>query len=167
MTTLTRSRTGVEMTADTRFAGRVRRLVAVSAVALGVIAVLALFATEAPGWLVAMLAAGWVLMPSILGASLRRPTLRYGLVVPAGLVTVGLVALCWGWMPESTTASIGWLLITAGVADGGLLGMWFWYRMAPVPPSLDEPFSPRRLALIAVHVGLVAAGTVMVLWSLV
>jgi hypothetical protein len=154
------------MTDDPRFAGRIRRLVGVSSVALGVITLLAATATDAPAWLVVILAAGWVLMPLILAASLARPRLRYGLVLPAGLVTVALLVLCGRWLPDSTTGKVGWLLITAGVADGGLLGMWFWYRMMPVPRSLDEAFSSVRLGLITVHVGMVVLGMGAVLWSL-
>ena len=166
MITLTRPETGVELTRDPRFSGRIRRLVSVSAVALGLITVLAVATTEAPLWLIGMLASGWVTMPLILSASLRQPLLRYGLVIPATVVTVGLVAVCWRWLPVSALARAGWYLVTTGVATGGLLGAWFWYRIAPVPRSLTDPFSTTRLALVAVHAGMVSVGIGMILWVL-
>ena len=46
-------------------------------------------------------------MPVTLAASLARPRLRYGLAVPAGLVTAGLIALCWRWLPESAIGAAG------------------------------------------------------------
>lgn len=156
----------VELTDEPRFAARVRRLVTVSSVALGVVVVLAVATTGAPGWVIAMLVGGWILMPATLAASLVRPHLRYGLILPASLVIVGSIAICWAWLPGSTVAAVGWVLITTGVAGGGLLGSWFWYRMAPVPHSMKDPFSAPRLVFISFHVGLIGAGVVMILWSL-
>lgn len=158
-------RAGVELSADPRFAGRVRRLVVVSTIALGVVAGLAAAKTDAPPWVLAMLAAGWVTMPVILSASLRRPSLRYWLVVPAGLVSLGLISLCIGWLPEDPAAAVGWVLVAAGILLGGTLGSWFWYRLLPVPAAMEPPFSFPRLALIAVHSGLVVVGLALVLGS--
>ena len=159
---LTILRPGVELSADPVFAGRVRRLVAVSAVALGVVTYLAAATSDAPGWVVALLASGWLSMPMILAGSLRQPWLRYGLVAPAGLVSAGLVCLCLGWLPQAPSAAAGWLLLTAGVLLGGTLGVWFWYRLAPVPAALEAPFGVPRLALVAVHTGLVALGVALI-----
>lgn len=158
-------RPGVEMSADPGFAGRVRRLVAVSGVALGVITFLAATTTDAPLWVLAMLGSGWLLMPTILAGSLGRPKLRYGLVAPAGLVGAGLIALCLGWLPDVPTAAVGWLLVTAGVLLGGILGSWFWYRLVPVPAAIAAPFGFPRLALIAVHTALVVLGAALILSS--
>ena len=55
-------------------------------------------------------------------------------------------------------AGLGWLLILVGVLLGGLMGLWFWLRVAPVPDALDAPDGAGRWAVIAVHVGLVVAG---------
>ena len=149
---------GVELTTDPLFAHRVRRLVWISSVALGVIALLAI-RSDAPGWSIAMLAAGWVLMPMILALSLRRPTVRYGLIIPASLVTVGLL----GPMSVSTGASlVGWVMILIGILVGGTLGMWFWYRWLPVPSGFDDPYSARRIVLIGAHIGLVLCGAAIV-----
>jgi hypothetical protein len=148
----------VELSRDPRFGRRVVRLVAVSAVALGVIWGLAIARLSAPPAVGVALFAGWLLMPVTLAASLRDPRLRFGLVVPASLVTLGLLAVCAGWLPESPLAAWGWVLVTAGVAVGGGLGMWLWYRLLPVPDALHDPFSRPRWALIGVHVGLVVAG---------
>jgi hypothetical protein len=51
--------------------------------------------------------------------------------------------------------------MTIGVGLGGVLGLWLWFRLAPVPAALDDPLAPGRWGLIAVHVALVAIG-----WSL-
>lgn len=158
-------RPGVELSADPGFAHRVRRLVAVSAVALGVVTYLAATTTAAPLGTLAMLAAGWLMMPIILASSLRRPKLRYGLVAPASLVGGGLIWLCLGWLPGDPTTAAGWVLVTAGVLLGGTLGSWFWYRLAPVPAVMELPFSAARLALIAVHTGLVVLGVALILSS--
>jgi hypothetical protein len=42
-----------------------------------------------------------------------------------------------------------------------LLGLWFWYRLLPVPASLDDPFSPGRWTLIAVHIAAIVVGVVL------
>jgi hypothetical protein len=157
-------RAPVELTHDPRVEGRVRRLVGVSVVALGVIWVLAI-ATRFPPVVAGMLAAGWALMPVVLAASLARPRLRYLLVLPALLVSGGLVLAVATSLPASGTAAAGWLLITAGVNLGGLLGLWLWYRPIPVPAGLDDPLATGRWALIAVHAGAIVLGIGLVCWT--
>jgi hypothetical protein len=151
----------IELSADPRFAARVKRLAAVSLVALGLIWALASATLHAPVGLNAALAAGWVLMPTTLLASLVEPRLRYALVVPASLVGFGLLAVSAWWLPTNPVAASGWLLMTAGVLLGGVLGIWFWLRLLPVPRALDDPFSSGRWALIAVHVALIVLGLVL------
>jgi len=154
-------RTAVELTTDPGFERRIRRLAIVSAVALGLILVLVVTSLEAPVALGAVFAAGWFLMPSTLVASLARPRLRYALVAPASLVSIGLLGVCIGWPPADPLVAAGWLLMAAGVALGGGLGLWLWYRLLPVPAALHDPFSTGRWALIGVHVGLVVTGFVL------
>ncbi|MEA3510204.1 MAG: hypothetical protein U9R51_02095 [Actinomycetota bacterium] len=153
-----RTRAGIELTGDRLFRHRIRRLVAISSVALGVIWGLA-FIEEAPTWVLVMLAVGWVSMPTILAASLRHPSLRYALVVPAGAVSVGLIGMVMA-APQDTVT--GWLLITAGILLGGFLGVWFWFRWLPVPRILDDPFSWPRVTLVGLHLALVLAGAAIV-----
>ncbi|MEA2023931.1 MAG: hypothetical protein U9N79_06525 [Actinomycetota bacterium] len=150
---------GTELTGDRLFTHRVRRLVAISAVALGVIWGLA-FVEEASAWILVLLAVGWVAMPVILAASLRRPSLRYALVVPVGAVSVGLVGMVVA-APEETVT--GWILITAGILLGGLLGVWFWFRWLPVPRIFDDPFGWPRVALVGLHLALVLVGAMFVM----
>lgn len=147
-----------ELSTDARFAGRIRRLAATAAVALGLLAALAGLTLTAPPVVIASLVSGWLLMPAILGASLGEPRWRYALVVPSSLVGGPLVAICAFWLPASPVPAAGWLLVTAGILLGSVLGLWFWYRLLPVPPSLSDPFSPGRWGLIAAHVALVAVG---------
>ena len=106
-----------------------------------------------------LLAAGWVLMPVILAASLRRPMLRYALVVPATLVTLGLLGMVFD---TSGTELLGWAMLTAGILLGGTLGMWFWYRWMPVPRAFDDPYGTARMILVAIHIGLVLVGAAIV-----
>lgn len=134
------------------------RLAATSIVALGLIWGLATATLDVPAAIGAVLALGWFLMPAVLLWSLAAAGARYVLAVPATLVTVGLLAICLGWLPGSPIAAAGWVLITAGVALGALLGLWFWYRVAPVPTALDDPYARGRWALIGVHVGLIVVG---------
>jgi FtsH-binding integral membrane protein len=148
----------IELTDDRRIRHRVLRLAAVSLVALGLVCGLGAATLDAPPVIVASLALGWVLMPTVLAWSLREPRARYLLVVPSSLVTLGLLAICLGWMPTSEMAAAGWLLMTIGVALGGVLGLWLWFRLMPVPAALDDPLAPGRWALIAVHVALVGIG---------
>ena len=108
----------VELTGDGRIRRRVMRLTAVSLVALGLVTGLGAATLEAPAAILALLALGWVLMPAVLAWSLRDPAARYLLVVPASLVTLGLLAICIGWLPAQPVAAVGWVLMAAGVALG-------------------------------------------------
>ncbi len=157
---IARTRAGIELTGDRLFRHRIRRLVAISSVALGVIWGLA-FVEEAPTWVLVMLAVGWVSMPTILAASLNRPSLRYALVVPAGAVSVGLIGMVMVAPRDTVT---GWLFITAGILLGGFLGVWFWFRWLPVPRILDDPFSWPRVTLVGLHLALILVGAVLV-WA--
>jgi len=149
---------GMEMTRDRLFTHRVRRLVWVSVFALGVICVMA-FLDDAPNWVLALLAAGWLLMPAILAISLRRPMMRYALVVPATVVPIGLM---WMVLTASEATLTGWILMAVGILFGGLLGMWFWFRWFPVPRVFADPYGGPRISLIGVHIALVLAGAAMV-----
>lgn len=162
-----RRATPVELSADPRFAGRVRRLAATAVVALGLIWALATTTLEAPPLVVVMLAVGWVSMPAILITSLAHPRLRYALVVPSTLVGSGLLAISAGWLPANAIAAAGWLLMTVGILLGGLLGLWFWFRLVPVPEGLDDPFSRGRIALIGIHVALIVAGVSLAALALI
>jgi hypothetical protein len=148
----------VELSGDPRMGRRVRRLAATSVVALGLIWALARTTLGIPAAIEGLLLAGWVLMPSSLVLSLAVPRTRYLLAVPASLVTVGLAWICLEWLPAAPLAAAGWLLLTGGIALGGWLGIWLWYRAVPVPAWLDDPEAPGRWTLIAIHVGLVAIG---------
>jgi len=152
----------VELTGDAAFARRVIRLAAVSSVALGVVWLLATVTLDAQPGLRASLALGWLLMPSILLLSLRRPRLRYALAIPSALVGMPLLIISANNLPEGQVARIGWLLLTAGILFGGVLGVWFWFRWLPVPASLDAPYSASRWALIGLHVALIVSGIVLV-----
>jgi hypothetical protein len=148
----------VELTATPVVQRRVKRLAAVSVVALGLIWALAERSLLAPAPVDDVLAAGWLLMPLVLAWSLAVPAARYLVVVPASLVTLGLLAVCAGWLPASPVGATGWVLMTVGVLLGGSLGLWLWFRVLPVPASLDDPGARGRWALIGVHVGLVVGG---------
>ena len=150
---------GMEMTGDRLFTHRIHRLIAISAVALGVIWGLA-FIDEAPTWVLVLLAVGWVSMPTILAGSLRRPSLRFALVVPASAVSFGLIGMVMN-APEETM--VGWLFVTAGILLGGTLGVWFWFRWLPVPRIFDDPFGLPRMALVGLHLALVLIGATLVL----
>lgn len=156
-------RTGIEMSGDPVFLPRVRRLARVSAVALGIIWFLAIRTTEPHSAAIdGALFAGWVLMPTLLWTSIRRPEMRPLVFLPSALVTVGLVALCLTALPGDDVIRGGWLLITGGIVFGGFLGGWFWFRWFPVPTSLDAPFSSPRWALIGSHVAMIVAGMALV-----
>ena len=161
MADLVGRRPSVELSTDPRFAGRVRRLALTSVVALGLIWAVAVATVEIPALIGAALAAGWFLMPAILVTSLADPRWRYGLVVPASMVGISLLAISVAWPPAPPLAAAGWVMMTGGVLLGGVLGLWFWYRLLPVPTSLDDPFSPGRLALIRAHVALIVVGLVL------
>jgi hypothetical protein len=155
-------RDGVELTSDAGMTRRVRRLVAVSAVALGVITALAQ-RSGGPVWVLVFLSVGWVLMPTLLWMSVERPRVRYLLVIPASVVTIGLAGMT---VAASGSEEIGWLILTVGIASGGLFGMWFWYRWIPVPLMFDDPYGMPRIGLVGIHVGLVLVGIAMVVTSL-
>ena len=155
--------TSVEMTRDSRFGVRVIRLAATSVVALGLVWGFQLATLNTPAFVSVCLAAGWVLMPVLLTVSLRWPMARYGLMLPSTLVGVGLIAICLTALPPDWGAArIGWLLTTAGVLMGGVLGLWFWFRLAPVPRFLDDPFGPGRWTLVAVHIVLIVVGLALI-----
>lgn len=156
-------RTGIEMSDDPLFLPRVRRLAAVSSVALGVIWLLALNTTAPHSAAIdGALLAGWILMPTVLWASIRRPEMRPLVFVPSALVTVGLAALCLTALPDDPVVQGGWLLVTGGILFGGVLGGWFWFRWFPVPAALDAPFGSPRWALIGAHVGMIVVGIALV-----
>jgi hypothetical protein len=152
----------VELTGDASFGRRVIRLAAVSSVALGVVWLLATVTLDVQPGLRASLALGWLLMPSILLFSLRRPRLRYALAIPSALVGVPLLIISAGNRVEGLAARTGWLLLTTGILFGGVLGVWFWFRWLPVPASLHAPYSASRWALIGLHVALVVSGLLLV-----
>lgn len=157
----------VELTATPVMQRRVQRLAAVSVVALGLIWALATRTLDAPTLVEDALAAGWILMPAVLLWSLVVPGVRYLLVVPASLVTLALVAVCVGWLPASSLGAVGWVLLTVGILLGGSLGLWLWYRVLPVPASLDDPGARGRWALIGTHVALVVVGWLLAAASLI
>ena len=152
----------IEMTGDPRFAPRVMRLAGTSVVALGIIWFLAVATLRAePTAINLALLGGWILMPATLGLSLRWPRARYAVVLPSALVSLALVAICLGFLPQNPLARLGWLLLTAGILFGGVLGVWFWFRFLPVPASLSSPFSAGRWTLIGAHVALIVLGAVL------
>lgn len=157
----------VELSPDQRFASRVARLVLVSSVALGVVWVLATATEGVAGWIQVTLFVGWLAMPALLTVSLLRPRVRFFLVVPASLVSVGLVAICLTALPAEGAGRYGWLLLTTGILLGGVLGGWFWFRWVPVPSAFDAPFSRGRWLLIAIHAGLIVIGAALVTVGLV
>lgn len=152
---------GVELTTDALFQRRIRRLVAVSAVALGLIFWLAV-RDGAPWWVLAPIGAGWFLMPTFLAASLSKPSMRYLLVIPAATVGMGLIVMA---LTTDGSDQAGWVLMTFGILSGGTLGLWFWYRWLPVPRLFDDPFGWPRLILLAGHVGLMLYGFGLLLTS--
>ena len=147
-------RAAVELTDDPAFTGRVRRLVLVSLVALGVITALAV-RDHAATWVVLLMVIGWALMPSLLFLSIRSPGLRYGLLVPGTAFPLGVLGMA---VAASGAESIGWWLIATGLTLGGAQGIWFWFRWMPVPHQLDDPFGRSRLTMIVVHVALLLVG---------
>jgi hypothetical protein len=152
----------VELTADPAFARRVVRLARTSAVALGVIWLLAIVTLEAHPAAGVSLGLGWLLMPSILMLSVRWPRLRYALALPSALVGLPLLIISASSLPQGHTARTGWLLLTAGILAGSVLGLWFWFRWLPVPHPLHAPFSASRWGLVGVHVTLVVSGILLI-----
>lgn len=154
---------GNEMGTHPMILRRVKRLAIVSTFALGVIFTLAVTRLEARPVIELSLAAGWVLMPTLLLASMRRPKLRYLLIAPSTLVGTALLLICLTVLPTGGVARAGWLLVTGGILFGGLLGIWFWFRLIPVPRCLDEPFSPARWTLIGIHIAMILVGLLLVI----
>jgi hypothetical protein len=152
----------LELTDDPAFSRRIVRLARTSAVALGYILLLWVVTLDTATIVGLSLALGWILMPTILWLSLRVPKLRYALIVPSSLVSVALLAICLTALPDDPVARAGWVSITAGILLGGLLGMWFWFRWAPVPAQLNHPFSPGRWMLVGVHIAMIVTGLVLV-----
>ncbi len=155
--------TSVEMARDARFSIRVIRLAATSVVALGLIWGFQFATLHTPAFVGVSLAAGWALMPVLLVASLRWPLARYGLALPSTLVSVGLIVICLTSLPADWEAvRVGWLMTTAGVFMGGILGLWFWFRLALVPRFLHDPFGPGRWVLVAIHIMLIVVGLALI-----
>jgi hypothetical protein len=144
---------------------RIRRLAVVSAVALGIVYLLATRSQHGSPAIEAALFSGWLLMPIALSLCLVRPRLLLGLLVPSTLVTLGLAALSLNAVQAESAEAPGWLVLTSGVVLGDLLGVWFWFGFAPVPYPLRDPFSFGRSALILIHVTLVVAGMALVALS--
>ncbi|HEX6300478.1 MAG TPA: hypothetical protein VF148_08440 [Acidimicrobiia bacterium] len=157
------ARSHIEMSDDPSFLPRVRRLSGVSSIVLGIIWLLAMRTTEPHNVIIdGALFAGWILMPTVLWTSIRRPEIRPWVFLPSTLITLGLGALCLTALPTDSQIVSGWLLVTAGILFGGFLGGWFWFRWLPVPASLDAPFASGRWALIGAHVLMIVAGLVLV-----
>ena len=155
------ARSAVEVTADRAFAQRVARLSIVSALMVGAIWAAARASGPVHPAIAYLLASGWILMPIVLSASLRWPRLRYALVAPATLITIGVAATFATVGSLDARATAGWALVTSGVVLGDVLGVWFWFRLFPVPSALDDPFSRGRWALVGLHVALVVSGLVV------
>jgi hypothetical protein len=156
-------RVGIEMTGHPRFRSRVRRLAITSGVALGVIWAMAVRTLDASRSIEGLLLAGWVTMPTVLGLSLTRSSIRRLVVAPTLLVTAALIGICLWELPHAGLARAGWLALTAGILMGGGMGVWFWYRWIPVPRAFDDPYARARSTLIAVHVALVLGGIALIL----
>ena len=153
---------GVEMSSDPAFRPRVRRLALVSAVMLGWIWALVMATLDADPAIELTLLLGWIGMAAVLGLSLRLAWIRRFIAFPSVLVVTALVAVCLIALPDDHVARVGWFLLTAGILLGAGIGAWFWYRWLPVPKPLDAPFAPARWALIAVHVGLLVGGLLLI-----
>jgi hypothetical protein len=153
----------VELTDDAWVGRRVKRLAATSAVALGLVWALSVTTLETPLLVDGALALGWISMPLVLIVGLRRPSARYWLILPSTLVSLGLLAISIGWLPDDPVAAAGWLTVTVGVVLGGVMGAWFWFRVLPVPTALDDPSTAGRWAFITVHVALIVTGLILVI----
>ncbi len=161
MTTFSR-RGGVELTRHPGFGRRIRRLVRISAVALGIIWALVMLLADTSNAAPLLVGAGWLTMPTLLAVSLKQPAARYLLIIPAALVAAGLGVVV-ATNRASATEALGWWLLLAGVLLGASLGAWFWYRWLPVPTAFHQPFSPGRWALITVHAGAILLGVGLIL----
>jgi hypothetical protein len=102
-------------------------------------------------------------MPTVLGLSLTRSSIRRLVAAPALMVTAALIGICLWELPRSGLARAGWFALTAGILMGGGMGVWLWYRWIPVPRAFDDPYARARSTLIAVHVALVVGGTALIL----
>jgi membrane associated rhomboid family serine protease len=149
---------GPELTADERFAWRIRRLSVVAVLALGAIFGMWAAITERQTAAGILLGSAWLGMPSILWTSLRWPALRYLLTVPASLAITGMLVAALFGPPGGVLGRAGWLITLSGLLVGGTLGAWLWYRWFPVPRVLDDPFSRTRWLLVGVHIALVTGG---------
>ena len=149
---------GVELTRDPAFTRRVRRLVWISSIALGVITLLAV-RDDASAWVIVLMLVGWLLMPVLLHLSIDNPRLRRGLLVPGTSFTLGGLGMA---VATVGALSVGWWLIAAGLMLGGTQGVWFWFRWMPVPGHLDDPFAWPRLGVVGVHVALLLVGIAVV-----
>ena len=138
---------------------RVKRLTAVSLVALGLVTGLGLATLEAPAAVFALLALGWVLMPAVLASSLRDPA------APLPARRAGI--------PGDARPARDLHRVAAGPAGGrrGLAaddgrhrcwaGPWACgsgIGSCPCPAPLTIPCPGDAGLLIAVHVGLVVVG---------
>jgi hypothetical protein len=162
MTLFSQRAPGVELTHDRTFEARIRRLSVVSLFALGTITWLAI-RDDASSTVVLLLTAGWISMPTVLRASLRRPGLRYALSVPATLFAGGLTLFSTSLADLEATSAAGWWTITVSLWFGAVLGMWLWFRWLPVPAWLTDPFGPGRLAFVTAHIGGVLIGIALVI----
>lgn len=82
-------------------------------------------------------------------------------MLPSSLVGIPLLGISALFLPASAAAAAGWLLITTGILLGSAMGLWFWYRVLPVPRALDGPFSAGRIALVGAHVALIVIGAAL------
>ena len=151
----------IELSADPRFARRVKRLGRVSLVAPGLIWWVAATRLAIPPILLIALLAGWWLMPAVLFVSIPLPSIRPLLNVPATLITVPVLAIVAGRFSGQPIAGLGWILIAVGLLLGCVSGGWFWFRWAPVPDAFNDPFTPQRWQLIVIHVALICSGLVL------
>lgn len=165
MDTLRRRSLPREMTDDPAFAGRVRRQAFLGSIVLGLVWGLAVASSPVEPLSRWLLLVGWPLLVTVLLSSLRHPRLRYAGVVPSTLIAGALITISFNTGIDQPEA-VGWWLLTAGIVVGICLAVWFWFRWLPVPGGLDDPFSPGRWALIAVHATLVVTGLIVVAASL-
>lgn len=146
--------------------GRLVRLAATSAVALGIVLWLGATKLDDPHPVILLgLGVGWVLMPAGLMLTLYEPRWRLVLMAPSTALTASLVAANVTALPVHAVGSVGWSVLTAGVFAGGLLGSWLWLGWAPIPDRLRNPYSRSRWSMVAAHVGMVASGLILIIAS--